>query len=74
MARNEGKWLRSRDRMLGGVCGGIALQLGWPPDRLRVVWAILTFITGVLPGIVVYVALWFVMPEAEAAPVAAPPP
>lgn len=74
MAPNERKWLRSRDRMIGGVCGGIALALGWPADRLRLVCAILTVITGFVPGIIVYVALWFVMPEAEPAPVNPPPP
>jgi phage shock protein C len=74
MARNDGKWLRSRDRMIGGVCGGIAQALGWPPDRLRLAWAILTIITGCLPGIILYLALWFVMPEAEAAALNPPPP
>ena len=26
-------WRRSRDRMIGGVCGGIAERLGWLPAR-----------------------------------------
>jgi phage shock protein PspC (stress-responsive transcriptional regulator) len=26
------------NRMLAGVCGGLAEHLGWSPSRLRVVW------------------------------------
>lgn len=58
-------WRRSRDRMIGGVCGGIAERLGWPRDRVRVAVAIVTILTGGIPGIVAYLLLWFVMPGPE---------
>lgn len=73
MSSGNGKWVRSRDRMIGGVCGGIALALGWPADRLRVAWAIVTLITGFVPLVVLYLVLWFVMPAADEAPVGTPP-
>jgi phage shock protein C len=48
--------------MVGGVCAGIAERLGWAVDRVRVAWAVLTILTGGFPGIILYLALWFVMP------------
>jgi len=55
-------WRRSQDRMIGGVCAGIAERLGWPADRVRVASVVLTILTGGFPGIVLYLVLWFVMP------------
>jgi phage shock protein C len=62
MSEANMSWRRSRDRMIGGVCGGIAERLGWPKDRLRVAVAIATILTGGVFGIVAYLLLWFVMP------------
>ena len=54
---------RSRsDRMLGGVCGGIARYLGVDPVAVRVGYAILSFFRGGL-GILAYFVLWLLMPE-----------
>jgi phage shock protein PspC (stress-responsive transcriptional regulator) len=55
-------WRRSRDRMIGGVCAGIAEHLGWSADRVRVVWVVLSILSAAFPGIIVYLALWFLMP------------
>ena len=55
-------WRRSQDRMIGGVCAGIAERLGWPADRVRVASVVLTILTGGFPGIILYLVLWFVMP------------
>ena len=62
MTATNASWRRSRDRMIGGVCAGIAAHLGWSADRLRVAWTIVSILTGVVPGIIVYLVLWFVMP------------
>ncbi len=51
------------DRMLAGVCGGLAEHLGWSASRLRVVWVLATVVTA-FAGVVVYLALWYLMPEA----------
>ena len=50
------------DRVLAGVCGGLAEHLGWSPSRLRVVWVLATIFTA-FAGLIVYLALWFLMPE-----------
>ena len=54
---------RSRlDRSLAGVCGGIAEYFGWDPTLVRVGWVVLTLMGG--SGILLYLVMWLVMPEA----------
>jgi phage shock protein PspC (stress-responsive transcriptional regulator) len=56
---------RSRtDRMLGGVCGGLAASLGADAALLRVLVVALTVITGGAAAIV-YAAAWVLAPEDE---------
>ena len=59
---------RSRtDRMLGGVCGGFARYLGIDPVAARILFVLLTFVSG---GALVlgYAIFWILMPEEPAAP------
>lgn len=63
---NEHKQLRrSRDSVIAGVCGGIAEYLGWSADRVRLVYVLVSVLSVAFPGIVVYLALWFLMPDPE---------
>jgi phage shock protein PspC (stress-responsive transcriptional regulator) len=55
-----------RDRMIGGVCGGIAEYLGWDPTIVRILYVVLSVVSAAFPGILVYLALWIIMPRAEA--------
>lgn len=58
---------RSRKhRILAGVCGGIAEWLGWNPTGVRILFVLISVLSAAFPGIIVYVVLWLVMPEAEA--------
>jgi len=50
------------DSVFAGVCGGLAETFGWSPSRLRVVWVLATIFTA-FAGLIVYLALWFLMPE-----------
>jgi phage shock protein C len=59
---NEGKLRRSHDKMIAGVCGGIAEKLGWPANRFRLVYVLVSIFSAAFPGILVYIILWFVMP------------
>jgi phage shock protein PspC (stress-responsive transcriptional regulator) len=52
----------THDRMIAGVCGGLAEHLGWPAFRMRVVWVLATFFTA-FAGVLVYLALWYLMPQ-----------
>ena len=57
------KLCRSRnDRDIVGVCGGLAEHLGWDSGRLRIVWVLATIFTA-FAGVVIYLALWYLMPE-----------
>ena len=57
---------RSRhDRMIGGVMGGIAQRYGWSSTLVRVVFVIGSIVSVAFPGIIVYLALWLLMPEAD---------
>jgi phage shock protein PspC (stress-responsive transcriptional regulator) len=57
--------MREREqRMLGGVCAGIARQYGLDVTMVRVVMAVLSLAWGV--GVVAYIALWVLMPERPA--------
>ncbi len=58
----EKKLVRSRDRWLAGICGGIAEYMGWSKDYVRLVWLLLTLFTA-FSGLVIYLILWIVMPE-----------
>lgn len=55
---------RSRsDRMLAGVLGGIARRYGWNANLLRLLFVIISIVSVAFPGIIVYVALWLLIPE-----------
>ncbi len=53
---------RSTDRVLGGVCGGIAEYFDWDPTLVRVGYLFLTLFT-VFSGVLIYPILWLVIPE-----------
>lgn len=60
----KGKRLyRSRkERMLGGVCGGIAEYFDVDPTIVRLAWVLFTFAGGA--GLVAYIIAWIIVPEA----------
>ena len=52
-----------RNRMIAGVCGGIAEWLGWSPTTVRILYVLLSILSAGFPGILVYIILWLVMPQ-----------
>ncbi|MBW2229305.1 MAG: PspC domain-containing protein [Deltaproteobacteria bacterium] len=61
MARESGLH-RSEERIIAGVCGGIADWLDWPPTRVRILYVLVSVLSAAFPGIIVYLILWFLMP------------
>jgi len=59
------KLKRSKDRMIAGVCGGLAEWLGWKANRVRVAYVIVSILSIAFPGIIVYLLLWILMPDAD---------
>jgi len=52
-----------RNRLLGGVCGGLADWLGWDATLVRILYVVVSLLSAAFPGILVYVVLWIVMPD-----------
>lgn len=52
-----------KGRKLGGVCVGLANYLGIDPTVVRVIFVFL-LLPGGAPGLIPYLILWLVMPEA----------
>lgn len=56
-----------RHRMIGGVMGGIAEYFGWSPMLTRLVFVVVSTASVAVPGILIYLILWLVMPNASEA-------
>lgn len=54
------------DRMLGGVCGGLAEYFNVDPVLVRII-AVILLLPGGLPGFIPYLILWLLVPEKPAA-------
>jgi len=61
-----------RDRMVAGVCGGIAEYLNVDPTLVRLVFVLLIFANGV--GVLAYIVAAIIVPEAPLAEAPLPPP
>ncbi len=58
---------RSRkDRVIGGICGGMGPYFNVDPVLLRVLWAVCFFIGGV--GLLAYIIAWIIIPEEPLVP------
>lgn len=55
---------RSNDKMIAGICGGIAEYFGWDPTLVRVGYVLLSIFT-VFAGILAYLILWLIMPKKD---------
>jgi phage shock protein C len=55
---------RSRtDRMIAGVCGGLAKRFGMDATLVRVLYVIGSVLSAAFPGALVYVIMWIIIPE-----------
>lgn len=64
-ARRPFRMQRSRtDRMIAGVCGGLAESLGVDATLLRITFVAITLLGGGI-GIPLYIAAWILAPEAD---------
>jgi phage shock protein C len=67
------KLQRSRaNRKIAGVCAGLADYVDMDVTLMRLLWAVVTILSGIAPGIIAYLVAWIIMPEEpETAAVAA---
>jgi len=54
---------RSSDKMLAGVCAGIAEYFDVDPTLIRVLYAALTLFTAAFPGVLLYIIMMILMPN-----------
>ena len=50
-----------KDKIIGGVCGGIAEYFGIDPVIVRVIAVVLAFMGG--SGILAYIIAWIIIPQ-----------
>ncbi|MBA4506212.1 PspC domain-containing protein [Corynebacterium sanguinis] len=50
------------DRWIAGVCGGVANYFNIDPVLVRIIFIVL-ILAGILPGVLLYIAAWIIMPE-----------
>ena len=56
---------RSSDKMIAGVCAGIAEYYGWDTATVRLLYVLLSIFSAAFPGTIVYIILWIVMPRPD---------
>ena len=54
----------THDRMIAGVCGGVADYFDVDSTLVRVAFVLLSILSAAFPGLLVYIILWLVLPEA----------
>lgn len=57
------KLYRSSNRVLGGVCGGIAEYFSVDPTLIRVLYAVLSLFSAGFPGLLLYIILVILVPN-----------
>jgi phage shock protein C len=68
MTTTERRLQKSRtDRMIDGVCGGIAAYFSVDATLVRIVWVLLTLFGG--SGLILYIAAMIIMPKEELSPI-----
>ena len=60
---NKRKLTRSNNRIIAGVCAGIAEWLGWDIALVRLLYLILSIFSAGFPGVIAYIILWIIRPE-----------
>ncbi len=59
----EKRLFRSKDKALGGVCGGLAEFLCIDPSIVRVLTLVAALATGIGSFVIVYIVCWAVIPD-----------
>jgi phage shock protein PspC (stress-responsive transcriptional regulator) len=56
---------RSDDRMLAGVCGGLAEHFELDPTLVRILAAVVAFFSGIIAGLILYLVAALIIPDKE---------
>ncbi|QSZ67489.1 PspC domain-containing protein [Methanofollis aquaemaris] len=62
----EKKLFRPKEgRMIAGVCAGIGKYFNVDPTWVRIVWAIVSLLGYIIPGVLIYIIAAIIIPEEE---------
>lgn len=61
----EKKLTKSNNKIIAGVCGGLAEYLNIDITVVRIVWALLSICSAGFPGLLLYIICALVMPNPE---------
>ncbi len=56
-------YLSDTNKKIGGVCGGIGEYFGIDPTLIRLLTVIISFMTGVIGGVIAYIVAWAIIPQ-----------
>ena len=59
------KLVRSSNKVLAGVCGGLAEYFDVDPTLVRILYAALSLLSAAFPGLLLYIIMLILMPEAN---------
>ena len=59
----KSKLTRSNNRVIAGICAGLAEWLGWDIALVRLLYLIVSIFSAGFPGLLAYIILWIVVPE-----------
>lgn len=61
---NPKRYYRSRkDKVIAGVCGGLAERFGWEPVLVRILLVLATFFMLGPLGVMAYIVVWMITPR-----------
>lgn len=55
----------NKERMIAGVCGGIAEYFDFDPGIVRIVYVLVSVISVAFPGILFYLLMWMIIPRSD---------
>jgi len=61
MTKTKRLYRSGKEKILGGVCGGIAEYFNVDPTIIRILWIL--FVFGFGSGILAYIIAWIIVPK-----------
>jgi phage shock protein C len=55
----------NKERMIAGVCGGIAEYFDLDPSIVRIVYVLVSVLSVAFPGILFYIIMWIIVPKSD---------
>jgi len=53
----------SKNSIFAGICGGMGEYMAIDPVVIRLVWIFIVLVTGIFPGVFVYIIAIFIIPK-----------